>query len=131
MNKIDVMSSQVALGAFADTWHEIEAGGETTPKLAFGRRRELFSAITEKRLELLRQVASHKEFNVRQLARSLDRAYTNVHTDVPDLVELGLLDRADDGALLASYHEILIHVGIRDAARGHRPSMGWATAGER
>jgi hypothetical protein len=39
-----------------------------------------------------------------------------VHTDVTDLVELGLLDRADDGTLLAPYDEILIHVGIRDAA---------------
>jgi predicted transcriptional regulator len=116
MNKIDVMSSQVALGAFADTWHEIEAGGETTPKLAFGSRRELFSAITEKRLELLRHFASHEGLNVRQLARSLGRDDKNVHTDVTDLVELGLLDRADDGALLAPYDEILIHAGIRDAA---------------
>ncbi|WP_373506549.1 hypothetical protein [Thiocapsa sp.] len=118
MNKIEisVSSPQAALGAFADTWHEIQAGGETTPKLAFGSLRALFSAITEKRLELLRLVASHEGLNVRQLARSLGRDYKNVLTDVTDLVELGLLDRADDGAMLAPYDEILIHVGIRDAA---------------
>jgi predicted transcriptional regulator len=118
MNKIEisVSSPQAALGAFADTWHEIQAGGETTPKLAFGSLRELFSAITEKRLELLRHVASHEGLNVRQLARSLGRDYKIVHTDVTDLVEIGLLDRADDGALLAPYDEILIHAGIRDAA---------------
>jgi predicted transcriptional regulator len=91
----------VALSAFADTWHEIQAGGETTPKLAFGSRRELFSAITEKRLELLRHVASHEGLNVRQLARSLGRDDKNVHTDVTDLAALELLDRAGDGALLA------------------------------
>ncbi len=67
-------------------------------------------------MELLRHVASHEGLNVRQLARSLGRDDKNAHTDVTDLVELGLLDRADDTALLASYDEILIHVGIRDAA---------------
>jgi predicted transcriptional regulator len=118
MNKIEirVSSPQAALGAFADTWHEIQAGGETTPKLAFGSLRELFSAITEKRLELLRHVASHEGLNVRQLARSLGRDEKDVHADVTDLVELGLLERTDDGALFAPYDEILIHAGIRDAA---------------
>lgn len=118
MNKIEisVLSPRAALSAFADSWHEGEAGREPVSKLAFGSLRELFSAITEKRLELLRHVASHEGLNVRQLALSLGRDYKNVHTDVTDLVELGLLERADDGALSAPYDEILIHAGIRDAA---------------
>jgi predicted transcriptional regulator len=118
MNRIEisVLSSQAALSAIADTWHEVEAGREPVSKLAFGSLRELFSAITEKRLELLRHVASHEGLNVRQLALSLSRDDQNVHTDVVDLVELGLLERADHGALSAPYDEILIHACIRDAA---------------
>ena len=118
MNRIEisVLSPQAALSAFANSWREAETGGEAVSKLAFGSLRELFSAITEKRLELLRHVASHEGLNVRQLALLLGRDYKNVHTDVADLVELGLLERTDDGVLSAPYDEILIHAGIRDAA---------------
>lgn len=105
-----------SLRAFAETWHAAEAGQEVVPRLTFGSLRELFSVITEKRLELLRHVAVHEGLNVRQLAQSLGRDYKNVHTDVTGLVELGLLERGADGTLFAPYDEIVIHAGIRDAA---------------
>ena len=118
MNRIEitVLKSDAALRTFATTWHAAEAGEEMVPKLAFGSLRELFSAITEKRLELLRYVAIHEGLNVRQLALSLGRDYKNVHTDVTGLAELGLMDRDEDGTLSAPYDEIVIHAGIRDAA---------------
>ena len=118
MNRIEisVLKSDAALRTFATTWHAAEAGEEMVPKLAFGSLRELFSAITEKRLELLRYVAIHEGLNVRQLAQSLGRDYKNVHTDVTGLVELGLMDRDEDGTLSTPYDEIVIHAGIRDAA---------------
>jgi len=118
MNRIDisVLKSEAALRTFATTWHVAEAGQEAVPQLAFGTLRELFSAITEKRLELLRHVAAYAGLNVRQLAKSLQRDYKNVHTDVSSLLELGLLDRGEDGTLSTPYDEIVIHAGIRDAA---------------
>lgn len=118
MNRIEisVLSPQAALRVFADTWQQAAGGENARSRLAFGSLRELFSAITEKRLELLRHVASHEGLNVRQLAQSLGRDYKNVHTDVTELVGLGLLERSDDGVLVAPYDEILIHAGIRDAA---------------
>jgi len=118
MNRIEVgvLKPTAALRAFAETWHVAEAGQEVMPRLTFGSLRELFSAITEKRLELLRHVAVHEGLNVRQLAQSLGRNYKNVHTDVTSLVELGLLKRNEVGTLSAPYDEIVIHAGIRDAA---------------
>jgi len=114
--EISVLKPDAALRAFAGTWHVAEAGHEAAPRLAFGSLRELFSAITEKRLDLLRHLAVHEGLNLRQLAKSLGRDYKNVHTDVTSLVELGLLDRGADGTLSAPYDEIVIHAGIRDAA---------------
>jgi predicted transcriptional regulator len=118
MNRIEisVLSPQAALCVFADQWHQAEGGRKMPSQLAFGSLRELFSAITEKRLELLRHVASHEGLNVRKLAQSLGRDYKNVHTDVAELIDLGLLERGEDGVLSAPYDEILIHAGIRDAA---------------
>jgi predicted transcriptional regulator len=118
MNRIEisVLKPNAALRAFAETWNATEAGQELMPRLTFGNLRGLFSAITEKRLDLLRHVAAHEGLNVRQLAQSLERDYKNVHTDVTSLVELGLLERGEDGTLSAPYDEIVIHASIRDAA---------------
>jgi predicted transcriptional regulator len=118
MNRIEItiLKPQAALDAFAETWRRMEAGDEREPRLAFGSLRELFSAITEKRLELLRYVATHEVSNVRQLARELGRNYKNVHIDVRELVELGLLEKSDQGQLTAPFDEIVIHAELRAAA---------------
>ena len=118
MNRIEiaVMRPQAALDAFAETWRKAEAGESIMPRLAFGSLRELFSAITEKRLELVRYVAAHEGLNVRQLAQGLGRDYKNVYTDVKELVELGLLERSEQGQLTAPFDEIIIRIGMRDAA---------------
>jgi len=86
------------------------------PRLAFGSLRELFSAITENRLEMLRFVATNENLNTRQLSQQLGRDYKNVYTDVNDLVELGLLEKDERGRLTAPFDEIVIHATVRDAA---------------
>ncbi|HET6628352.1 MAG TPA: hypothetical protein VFG91_01105 [Woeseiaceae bacterium] len=114
--EIDVFKSQAALDAFTETWRRVEIGETVTPRLAFGSLRELFSAITEKRLEMIRFVAEHEQLNIRQLARQLGRDYKNVYGDVKDLVELGLLDKDEAGRLTAPFDEIVIRATVRDAA---------------
>jgi predicted transcriptional regulator len=114
--EFEVLKSQAALDAFAETWRRVETGEPVTPRIAFGSLRELFSAITEKRLEMIRFVAEHEGLNTRQLAQQLGRNYKNVYTDVRALVELGLLDKDDDGRLTAPFDEIVIHATVGDAA---------------
>lgn len=114
--EFEVLKPQAALAAFADTWRREQAGTGATPRVAFGSLRELFSAITEKRLELVRFVAEHETLNTRQLAQALGRDYKNIHTDVRDLLELGLLEKDSRGRLSAPYDEIVIHASVRDAA---------------
>ena len=115
--EIEIMRSSDALNAVMDTWHIAEAGKHVTPRLSFSSIKDLFSAITEKRLELLRYVAEQKSVaNTRQLARALGRDYKNVYTDVSGLEELGLLEKDEKGALTVPYDEIVIHAGLTDAA---------------
>ena len=88
-----------------------------TPRLSFGSTKDLFSAITEKRLELLRYVAEQKQVvNIRQLAQALGRDYKNVHTDVSELEELGLIEKNENGVVTVPYDEIVIHAGLTEAA---------------
>lgn len=114
--EVEVLKSTAALDAFAETWRRVENHENVTPRLAFASLHDLFSALTEKRLELMRFVAAHEGLNTNQLARELERNYKNVHTDVAALVELGLLEKSDQGTLTAPFDEIVIHAGIRDAA---------------
>lgn len=114
--RIEVMKSQEALRAFKATWRSAEVGEELPSRLAFGSLRELFSAITEKRLELIRYVATNEVVNVRRLAQALGRDYKNVYTDVHELLELGLLARDEQGALISPFDEIVIRAPVRDAA---------------
>ena len=113
---IEVLKPETALKTFTETWRRIEMGDEAAPHLAFGSLRELFSAITEKRLELLRHVAGHEGLNTRQLALALGRDYKNVHTDVAALLDLGLLQKGESGVLMAPFDEIVIHAGLTEAA---------------
>jgi predicted transcriptional regulator len=115
--EIEIMHSSDALNAAVDTWHKAEAGKKVTPRLSFGSIKDLFSAITEKRLELLRYVAARQDtLNTRQLAQALGRDYKNIHTDVSALEELGLIEKGEKGVLTVPYDEIVIHAGLTEAA---------------
>jgi predicted transcriptional regulator len=72
--EIEIMRSSGALNAVIDTWNKVGAGEDVTPRLSFGSIKDLFSAITEKRLELLHYVAGRQDsLNIRQLAQALGR----------------------------------------------------------
>ena len=118
MNRIEivVLSSAAALTAFARAWRQARTGRKATPRLAFGSSAELFSAVSEKRLELIRHVASNEGLRIPPLARPLGRHYKNVHTDVEALIELGLLDKDARGGLRAPFDEIVIRAALREAA---------------
>jgi len=114
--EIEVLSSRAALAAFARVWRQARARRKAPSRLAFGSIAELFSVVSEKRLELIRHVASNEGLQIRPLARALRRDYKNVHTDVQTLLELGLLEKDDRGGLRAPFDEIVIRAGLRKAA---------------
>lgn len=115
--EIEIMRSGDALKAAVATWHKARRGKAVTPRVSFGSIKDLFSVITEKRLELLRYVAQRQAtLNTRQLAQSLGRDYKNVHTDVSELEAFGLIEKNGKGVLTVPYDEIVIHAGLTEAA---------------
>lgn len=115
--EISVLSPEAALDEFAKTWAAAQSSCRETPsRLAFGSLQELFSAITEQRLELLRYVAANEGLNLQQLAQAMNWEASELQSDVAELADLGLLERGHNGVLTTPYDEIVIHAGIRDAA---------------
>lgn len=113
---VEVMSGSQALAAVEDSWERASKGKAVQPRLVFGNMRELFAAITEKRLELIRHVKAHEGLSIRQLASELQRDYKNVHTDVTALLDLGLLEKSDEGGIESPWDEIVIHATTKQTA---------------
>jgi predicted transcriptional regulator len=118
--EIEVLRPKAALQAFKRTWRQTERGEAVMPRLAFGSWAEVFSAITEKRVELIGYVTGREQINTRQLAQALGRDYKNVYTDVQALVQIGLLDKDSRGRISAPYDEIVIRAELRDVLRSSR-----------
>ena len=67
-------------------------------------------------MELLRHVAQCPGLSIRGLAQALARDYKNVHTDVSELEARHLLERDEDGRVVAPYDELIIRAPLRRAA---------------
>jgi predicted transcriptional regulator len=55
------------------------------------------ATLTPARWRLLDRLRQEGPLSIYQLAKRLERNYKNVHTDVSRLIELGLIERAEDG----------------------------------
>src|ERR1700675_1656660 len=68
-------------------------------RLSFESARSLFAELTPARLDLLDSLRRVGPCSVYALAKSAERNYSNVHTDVSRLEELGLIERSEDGTV--------------------------------
>ena len=79
-----------------------------TPAVLFGR-------LTEKRWELMRLLQATDSIGVRELARQAGRNVRRVHDDVQVLLDLGLIEKTDDGKLVCPYDDVHIDLHVRAA----------------
>jgi predicted transcriptional regulator len=84
--------------------------------LSFESARTLFSELTPARLELLDTLRKVGPCSVYALARESQRNYSNLHTDVGRLKELGLVDRTDEDAVFVPYDAIEIRLPLARVA---------------
>ena len=81
-------------------------------RLSFESAKSLFAELTPARLDLLDTLRKVGPCSVYALAKAAERNYSNVHTDISRLEELGLIERGDRGAVSVPYEavEILLHL---------------------
>ncbi|MFC4275224.1 HVO_A0114 family putative DNA-binding protein [Achromobacter aloeverae] len=103
---------RAAAGAKSGTYQ-----GET---LNFESPSAFFGQLTALRWDMVRELMGAGVVGVRELARRLARDVRRVHQDAHALVELGLLERNESGALLCPFADIHVDVhltsGLRKAA---------------
>lgn len=88
--------------------------GET---LNFETPGAFFSRLTERRWSLVSELLGSGTVGVRELARRLGRDVKRVHEDAAALIELGLIEKDERGALLCPYENIHVDMVVaRQAA---------------
>jgi len=84
--------------------------------LSFESARSLFSELTPARVDLLDTLRKVGPCSVYALAKAAERNYSNVHTDVARLEELGLVLRTDEDAVFVPYESVEILLPLAQVA---------------
>ena len=85
-------------------------------RLSFESAKSLFADLTPARLDLLDTLRKAGPCSVYALAKTAERNYSNVHTDVSRLEEMGLIERNDDGAVSVPYDAVEILLPLAQVA---------------
>jgi predicted transcriptional regulator len=76
--------------------------------LSFDSAKTLFSELTPARLDLLNTLRGVGPCSVYALAKIAERNYSNIHTDVVRLEELGLIEKSDEGSVSVPFESVEI-----------------------
>jgi predicted transcriptional regulator len=76
--------------------------------LSFESAKTLFSELTPARLDLLDTLRRAGPCSVYALAKIAERNYSNIHTDVARLEELGLIEKSDEGSVSVPFESVEI-----------------------
>lgn len=85
-------------------------------RLNFESARSLFAELTPARLDLLDTMRRLGPCSVYAVAKAAERNYSNVHTDVARLEELGLIERSEDGSVSVPFESVEILVPLARVA---------------
>ena len=105
---------------FVKAWKRAEKGlppEEPVNRLHFADAATLFKYLSPKRFELLQHLREAGPLSIRKLAAELRRDYKNVHTDVKDLLSVGLIEETDDGLLSVPWDVIVSELPLSVMAR--------------
>lgn len=93
-----------------------QRGGAPDYRLSFESARTLFSELTPARVDLLDTLRRVGPCSVYALAKAAERNYSNVHSDISRLEELGLLERTEDNQVSVPYESVEILVPLAQVA---------------
>jgi len=111
---IGVSTLEESLNEVLEACKRDEKGLPSGPvhRIDFTDQAALFSALSPKRMELLRYLRRNNVMSARQLAKNLGRDYKNVQADIKMLSRLEIIMTDDSGKYLVPWDDITIELAI-------------------
>lgn len=105
---VRVSTAADALDRFEAAWHLATGRAPAAPLqvLSFGGLPLLLRTLTPARWALLEHLRKAGPVSVYALARALGRNYKNVHTDVGQLTDVGLIEKQEDGKIRVAWDSV-------------------------
>ena len=85
---------------------------DTDSHLSVESARTLFSELTPARIDLLDALRRTGPYSVYALAKSVQRNYSNGHTDIAKLEQHGLVERTQDNAIFVPFETVEIRLDL-------------------
>jgi predicted transcriptional regulator len=97
---------------------ELDAGDRTPQPgvVSFESMEVLLKVLTANRWRLLQRLRALGPSSIRGLAQSLGRDYRGVHSDVAALLDVDLIERAENGKIAVPWSHITAEVSLDEAA---------------
>ena len=113
---IEVAKSGSAIRAARQQIKDSEIGKPVNFRLSFESAKSLFSELTPARLDLLDTLSKIEPCSIYALAKTAERNYSNVHTDVNRLEELECVVEPGDAAAVLERRDVREHGLLRLAS---------------
>ena len=113
---IEVAKRGSAIRSARQQIKDSEIGKPVNFRLSFESAKSLFSELTPARLDLLDTLSRTGPCSIYALAKTAERNYSNVHTDVNRLEELGLIERTEEDKIFIPFESIEIFMPLAKAA---------------
>lgn len=110
---LDVRDPKEAMADFAQVWNSNKQ--QKSDRISFASPELLWKVLTAKRWELLKALCGAGPIPIREAARRVERDVKGVHGDVVALLEAGLLDRTEEGAIVFPYEAVKVEFLLRAA----------------
>ncbi|MBX9894742.1 MAG: DNA-binding protein [Nitrosomonas sp.] len=109
---LDVREPKEAMTGFARVWHANQQ--QEADRISFATPELLWKVLTA-RWELLKTLCGAGPVSIREAARRVARDVKGVHGDVTALLEAGLLNRTESGAIEFPYEAIKVEFLLQAA----------------
>ena len=110
---LDVRDPKESMAGFARSWNLNQQ--QEADRISFATPELLWKVLTAKRWELLKALCGAGPVSIREAARRVARDVKGVHGDVTALLEAGLLNRTESGAIEFPYEAIKVEFLLQAA----------------
>jgi predicted transcriptional regulator len=110
---LDVQMPADSMADFVRAWKT--GSPQESARISFATPELLWRVLTQKRWELLKALCGAGPISIREAARRVGRDVKAVHGDVTALLNVGVLNRTDDGRIVFPFEAVKVEFLLQAA----------------